>query len=162
MKKALTRSYFRKLKKGECVRLFYRGSNIGTFMWTHSHVIEDGISGRFRGRHAPGFRVAGQITYEDDKPMPIDEYLYECIDGDFPKGAICMNSGAMPLFDNEDIADKWQAKLAAASEDLIPTIDKKHQEAFDKTFEEAAQKFSNVYSMEAAEWIGEQMGKQGF
>ena len=162
MKKALTRSYFRKLKKGECVRLFYRGSNIGTFMWTHSHVIEDGISGRFRGRHAPGFRVVGQITYEDNKPMPMDDYLYECIDGDFPKGAICMNSGAMPLFDNEDIANKWQAKLAAASEDLIPTIDKKHQEAFDKTFEEAAQKFSNVYSMEAAEWIGEQMGKQGF
>ena len=152
MKKALTRSYFRKLKEGECVRLFYRGSNIGTFMWTHSHVIE----------LASGFRVVGQITYEDDKPMPIDDYLYECIDGDFPKGAICMGSGAMPLFDNEDIANKWQAKLAAASEDNMTPEDKKHLEAWEKASEEAAQKFNNVDSMEAAKWIGEQMEKQGF
>ena len=159
MKKALTRSYFRKLKKGECVRLFYRGSNIGTFMWTHSHVIEDG---KPNVGLASGFRVAGQITYEDDKPMPIDDYLYECIDGDFPKGAICMGSGAMPLFDNEDIADKWQAKLAADSEDNMTPEDKKHLEAWKKASEEAAQKFNNVDSMEAAKWIGEQMGNQGF
>ena len=73
MKKALTRFYFKKLKKGQCVRLFYRGANEGTFTWTHSHVevlpSDFGL--------ASGFRVAGQICYDGNKPLPVDDYLYE-------------------------------------------------------------------------------------
>jgi hypothetical protein len=162
MKKALTRFYFRKLKKGQRVRLFYRGSNEGTFTWTHSHVIEDGEP---NVGLASGFRVAGQMTYEDkvdNKPLPVDDYLYECIDGDFPKGAICCGSGAMPLFDDETVADKWQAKLVADSEDAMPPEDKEHLDAWEKAFGEAEQKFENVYSDEAATWIGQQMQEQGF
>ena len=162
MKKALTRFYFRKLKKGQCVRLFYRGSNEGTFIWTHSHVIEDGEP---NVGLASGFRVAGQMTYEDkvdNKPLPVDDYLYECIDGDFPKGAICCGSGAMPLFDDEAVADKWQAKLVTDSEDDMTPQEKAHHDAWEKAFGEAEQKFGNVYSDEAAKWIGQQMQAQGF
>ena len=162
MKKALTRFYFRKLKKGQCVRLFYRGSNEGTFIWTHSHVIEDGEP---NVGLPSGFRVAGQMTYEDkvdNKPLPVDDYLYECIDGDFPKGAICCGSGAMPLFDDEAVADKWQAKLVTDSEDDMTPQEKAHHDAWEKAFGEAEQKFGNVYSDEAAKWIGQQMQAQGF
>ena len=159
MKKALTRFYFKKLKKGQCVRLFYRGANEGTFTWTHSHVIEDGEP---NVGLASGFRVAGQICYDGNKPLPVDDYLYECIDGDFPKGAICCGSGAMPLFDDEAVADKWQAKLEADSEDAMPPEDKEHLDAWEKAFGEAEQKFENVYSDEAAKWIGQQMQAQGF
>ena len=162
MKKSLTRFYFRKLKKGQCVRLFYRGSNEGTFIWTHSHVIEDGEP---NVGLASGFRVAGQMTYEDkvdNKPLPVDDYLYECIDGDFPEGAICCGSGAMPLFDDEAVADKWQAKLVTDSEDDMTPQEKAHHDAWEKAFGEAEQKFGNVYSDEAAKWIGQQMQAQGF
>ncbi len=83
----LTMDYFRSLKKGAVVVLYYNDTNEGSFVWVHDRVATD--PDYPIGSETP--RVWGAFAYAEDFMSEVGSFLYEF------HGAVCRGSGAEPV-----------------------------------------------------------------